>query len=144
MKIRTVLSTKGTHAFTVGPERTLQDAASLLTLNEVQALVVVDAGGSPVGIISESDIVRGAAHDAAAFGRPVGEFMTSKLVVGSPDDELRSVMQTMLDRRIHHLPIVEAGRLLGLVPIGVIVKVLLEYYQGQVDTLEAQIIDGPA
>ena len=142
MKIRTVLSTKGTHAFTVGPDESLRDAAAMLACNEVQALVVVDADGSPVGILSESDIVRGAAHDAAAFGRPVGDFMTRKLVVGSPDDELRSVMHTMVDRHIHHLPIVEAGRLLGLVPIGVVVKVLLEHYQGKVDTLEHQIIDG--
>jgi CBS domain-containing protein len=142
MKIRTVLSTKGTHAFTVGPERTLRDAASLLTHHGVQALVVVDDEGSPVGIISESDIVRAAAYEAAAFGRAGGDFMTSELIVGSPDDELRSVMQTMLDRRIHHLPIVEAGRLLGLVPLGVVVRVLLEFYQGQIDTLETQIIDG--
>jgi CBS domain-containing protein len=69
--------------------------------------------------------------------------MRREFVVGSPDDELQSVMQTMLDRRLRHLPIVEAGRLVGLVPIGDVVKVLHEHFQGRVDTLESHIVDGP-
>jgi CBS domain-containing protein len=139
MNIASILARKGGRVVTCRPEQSIRQALSLLAEHNIGALVVVDALDVPTGIVSERDIVREAARDERLFARTVGEIMTRDVVVGVPEDDLRSVRHTMTERRIRHLPIVAEGRLVGIVSIGDIVKAERDQYLGEVDTLQMQV-----
>ena len=94
----------------------------------------------PIGILSERDIVRAAAKDEKVFPLLVSQLMTRDLVLGSPSDDLGAAGQTMVRRHIRHLPIVEAGTLIGIVSIGDIVKAQRDQFQGEVDTLQTIVM----
>ena len=138
MKVRNILTTKGTNVITVRPEQSLQEAARLLAEYNIGALVALNETGQVVGIISERDIIRKTARQADAFSRPVGEVMTKDVITGLPNDDLVSVMHTMTERRFRHLPIVEQGELVGIISIGDIVKSQRDQYKGELDTLQTQ------
>jgi CBS domain-containing protein len=135
MNISSVLARKGGKVLTCGPTESIRHALARLAEHNIGALVVVDDLGRPVGIVSERDIVREAARDEALFGRAVSEIMTRNLILGVPEDDLRTVGHTMTERRIRHLPVVGDGRLLGIVSIGDVVKAERDQYLGEVDTL---------
>jgi CBS domain-containing protein len=138
MKVRTILATKGTKVITIRPTQPLTEAARLLSEHNIGALVVVNEDGLPVGILSERDIVRAAANED--FSRSVDQLMTKEVVIGLPQDDLMSVAHTMTENRFRHLPIMEQGQLVGIVSIGDIVKFQRDHYQGEIDTLQTQII----
>jgi CBS domain-containing protein len=143
MKIGHILATKGGQVFTIGPEQLLREALGLLARHGVGALVVVDMSQRPVGILSERDIVRAAARDEALFAREVRTIMTRDVIVGEPADDLQAVSHTMTERRIRHLPVIEGGRLVGIVSIGDVVKAQRDLYQGEVDTLRVLMVEEP-
>ena len=140
MKVRNILTTKGTNVITVRPEQSLQEAARLLAEYNIGALVALNETGQVVGIISERDIIRKSARQSDAFSRPVGEVMTKDVITGLTNDDLVSVMHTMTEKRFRHLPIVEQGELVGIISIGDIVKCQRDQYKGELDTLQTQII----
>lgn len=142
MNIASVLATKGVTVHTIHPEQSTRQALVLLAAHNVGALVVVDGVGRPVGILSERDIVREAARNESFFSRAVSEIMTRDVVVGQPQDDLHSVGHTMTERHIRHLPVVDEGRLVGIVSIGDVVKAQRDQYAGEVDTLESRILGG--
>lgn len=142
MNIANILATKGAKVFTVRPEQSIRQALALLAQHNVGALVVVDETGAPVGIISERDIAREAARDERLFEKTVREIMTRDVIVGTPQDDLASVGHTMIERRIRHLPVVDRGRLVGIISIGDVVKAQRDLYKGEVDTLQIQILGG--
>jgi len=139
MNIANILARKGSVAVTVRPEQTIREALALLDRHNIGALIAVE-GDHPVGILSERDIVRQAARDEKFFVRVVGELMTRDVITGQPHDDLLSVAHTMTERRIRHLPVVDKGRLVGMVSIGDIVKAQRDHYQGEVDTLQTQLL----
>jgi CBS domain-containing protein len=142
MNIANLLARKGPRVVTVQPEQTIRQALRLLAEHNIGALVVVDGSARPVGILSERDVVRAAARDeATVFGLTVASLMTRDVVVGVPQDDLASAGSTMTERRIRHLPVVEKGRLVGIISIGDIVKAQRDQYQGEVDTLQTQLIE---
>jgi CBS domain-containing protein len=139
MKVRTILATKGTKVITIRPTQPLKEAAPrLLSEHNIGALVVVNEDGLPVGILSERDIVRAAAKED--FSQSVDQLMTKEVVIGLPQDDLMSVAHTMTENRFRHLPIMEQGQLVGIISIGDIVKFQRDHYQGEIDTLQTQII----
>ncbi len=140
MTIAHVLARKGTRVVTVEPHATVRQALGLLAQHDIGALVVVDSAGAPIGILSERDVVRAAARDEAVFGRRVEALMTRDVVVGRPDDDLTAVAHTMTERRIRHLPVVDQGRLVGIVSIGDVVKAQRDQYAGEVDTLQIHLL----
>lgn len=140
MKIHTVLATKGSDVITINPNQTLKEAAALLSRHNIGAVVVVDASRAPVGILSERDIVRAAARRDDALTLPVQAVMTRDIVTGSPQDDLRAVMQSMTHGNFRHVPILDQGALVGIVSIRDLVKAQLEQYQGKIETLETQLI----
>jgi len=142
MTIATILARKGPHVVTVRPEQSIREALGLLAERNIGALVVIDVLTRPVGILSERDIVRAAAHDEQIFACSVSSIMTHDVILGAPYDDLDSVGHTMTERRIRHLPIVEEGRLVGMISIGDIVKAQRDRYLGEVDTLQTQLIAG--
>ena len=126
-------------AVTVRPEQSIREALALLDHHNIGALIAVE-GGLPVGILSERDIVREAAHNEGFLMRTVGDLMTRDVITGQPHDDLPSVAHTMTERRIRHLPVVDKGQLVGIVSIGDIVKAQRDHYQGEVDTLQTQLL----
>lgn len=140
MNIASLLASKGVKVVTIGPHESIRSALTLLAEHNIGALVVVDAPGGLAGILSERDIVRALARSEAILAQPVSVIMTREVIIGTPQDDLVAAGTTMTSRRIRHLPIVESGRLVGIVSIGDIVKAQRDEYQGQVDTLEFQIL----
>jgi CBS domain-containing protein len=139
MNIASLLASKGVRVVTIGPQETIHRALILLAQHNIGALVVVEGAGL-VGIVSERDIVRALARSETILVQPVAVIMTREVIVGTPQDDLVAVSNTMTERRIRHLPIVEGAVLVGIVSIGDIVKAQRDQYQGEVDTLQYQLL----
>jgi CBS domain-containing protein len=142
--ISSILAKNGGKTVTIPPGRTIREALALLAQHNVGALIVVDGDGPPVGILSERDIVRHAVKDEAVFLRAVADLMTRNVITGVPGDELQSVATTMVERRVRHLPVMDRGKLVGMVSIGDVVRAQRDWYLGELDTLQVQLLaDGP-
>lgn len=139
MNIKGILATKGVNVVTIHPEQSIREAIALLSRHNIGALVVVDNHQS-VGILSERDITRALAKDENIFGQAVQELMTKDLITALPQDDLKSVANTMTEKRIRHLPVIERGQLIGIISIGDVVKAQRDQYKGEVDTLQTQIL----
>ena len=123
MIVARILEEKGRDVFTTQPHRTLKEVIDLLAERGVGAVVVSDASLSVLGILSERDVVRVLAkHGAAALDEPVSRYMTPKVITATRDDTIDHVMETMTAGRFRHVPIVDSGRLIGIVSIGDVVK----------------------
>lgn len=126
MDLREILHIKGHVIHTIGQNATLEDVVQKLVRNNCGSLVVCDDesnSGRMVGIITERDILRACAkHQGPLATLQVGDAMTADVAVGSPGDSVEDTMGLMTRLRIRHLPVVEDGRLLGLVSIGDVVK----------------------
>ena len=142
MKIESILATKSSDVITVRPDQSLREAVGLLAEHNIGALVVVDEPGRPIGIISERDIIREAARTETVLEQTVSRVMTKDLITASPEDDLETVLQTMTAGHFRHLPIMDRGQLIGVISIGDVVKAQLDKYQGEIDTLQTQIIEG--
>jgi CBS domain-containing protein len=139
MKMEAILATKGPRLITVGPQQTVHDVMKLLVENNIGAVMVV-VGDKPQGILSERDIIRECTRRSDTLSRPVSEVMTANVTYGSPGDDVEAVLRTMTVGHFRHLPVVDDGRLIGVVSIGDLVKAQLEHYQGAVETLETQLM----
>jgi len=140
LSVHAILIRKGATVFTIAPTDSLADAAKSLTNHGIGALVVTDAEGHTIGIISERDIVRALGEkESAAFETPVAEIMTRKVVSCSRHDQLVDLMQRMTDGKFRHLPVIEDGRLIGIVSIGDVVESRLEELEQESDTLREYI-----
>ena len=123
MTVARILAEKGREIFTTQPHHTLKEVVELLASKGVGAVVVADASLSVLGILSERDVVRVIAkHGASALADPVSRHMTSKVFTVTRDDTIEHLMQAMTEGRFRHLPVVEEGRLIGIVSIGDVVK----------------------
>jgi CBS domain-containing protein len=140
MNIQCILAKKGANVVTVQPQQTIREAIATLITNNIGALVVVNNAGQPIGIITERDIIRVAAANEAIFPLTVGVLMRREMVFGGPHDDLEAVAHTMTEKRIRHVPVVDQGKLVGIVSIGDVVKAQRDLYQGELYTLQTQIL----
>ncbi len=132
MDVAHLLATKGHDVTTVSAERPVRDAVELLRERGIGALVVVDGRGPLAGILSERDVVRALARSGAgALDERVRDLMTADVVTCEPATTITALMTTMTERRIRHVPVLDDGRLVGLVSIGDVVK-------ARVDDLERE------
>lgn len=136
MKISNLLATKGDIVVTVQAGQSLAAAAGLLARRRIGALIVLDDAGRLAGIISERDLVRVAAEHEGVLTGNVADAMTRVVVTGTPQDDLRSVLRTMTERRFRHLPILDRGQLAGIISIGDVVKAQLDEYEGEIQSLQ--------
>ena len=144
MTIASILATKGNKVVTIRPEQSVRDALRVLAEHNIGALVAIDPGLRPVGILSERDVVRAAVRDESVFDLTVSQLMTRDVIVGSAGDDLAAVGHTMIQRHIRHLPVVEGGKLIGMISIGDVVKAQRDHFQGEVDTLQTIVMEqGP-
>jgi CBS domain-containing protein len=122
MLVSAILARKGHDVFTVGPDASIGDATELLRVHGIGALVVSDDGDAVIGILSERDVVRRlAASGPDVLVQTVASVMTGAVVTCAPTDSTEHLMETVTIRRIRHLPVVDDGRLVGLVSIGDVV-----------------------
>jgi CBS domain-containing protein len=123
MSVEHILSAKGREVVTIGPDVTIADAAECLSNRRIGAVVVVDGGGAVLGIISERDVVRAVADSGAeALAAPVSSRMTAKVVTCGPTSSIDEIMGLMTDGKFRHVPVIEGGRLAGIISIGDVVK----------------------
>jgi len=127
MKVREILAIKGEHVHTIEPERTILDAVALLVEHGIGALLVRDAAGTVAGIISERDVLRVSRDRSGALGTlRVADVMTRDLIVCVPDDDVDYAMGIVTKNRVRHLPVMDDGRVAGMISIGDLVKARLD------------------
>ncbi len=128
MNVMHILKLKGSGAVeTVRPDATVASAAATLSKRRIGALVVTLPAGGIAGIISERDIVRALAREAGGcLLRPVSSLMTVSVETCSPDEKADSVLERMTSGRFRHMPVVENGRMIGLLSIGDVVKARID------------------
>lgn len=129
-------STSGSTVVTIAPTDTVTALLAALAEHNIGALVAVESG-APVGIVSERDIVRRIAErGAAVLDAPVASIMTRDLVSCRSKDSVDSIAETMTERRIRHMPVIDDGTLVGIVSIGDVVSSRirqLEHDRGQLE-----------
>lgn len=132
MTVARILAIKGRDVVTAEPHLTLREAADILCRNRIGALVVCDAHGAVLGILSERDIVRAvSAGGGEAMRDQISEHMTSKVISATEDQPIEETMSVMTQSRIRHLPVLRDGRLAGLISIGDVVKIRLEAIESE-------------
>jgi len=127
MTVKAILSRKGNDVVTLKPTATLGDAVKILDMHRIGAVVITD-GDQILGILSERDVVRTLAHNARVAGgcqlcdEPVEKVMTRQVATCKESDTVYELMQRMTTGKFRHLPVIEDGRLAGIVSIGDVVK----------------------
>lgn len=123
MHVAQILKEKGRAVETIGPEATLGDVVRLLAQRRIGAVVVATPSIPVAGIVSERDVVRLIGQQGAgALGLAVGDVMTRPVRTCHETDSIDTLMSVMTANRFRHLPVVEQGRLVGIVSIGDVVK----------------------
>jgi CBS domain-containing protein len=140
MNVETILRAKGREVATIRPDETVGTVVEMLISRNVGALVVSTDGESVDGIISERDIVHGlAARGAGLLALTVADVMTRRVVTCDPGDTVEQLMAEMTNRRIRHFPVVQDGRLSGIVSIGDVVKNRLDEVEYEARSLRSFI-----
>lgn len=135
-----LLANKGNAIYSLGPEEPVFDAIRLMAERQVGALLVMD-GEALLGIVSERDYAR----KVILMGRssketPVSAIMTpAPLITVTPDSRARECMRLMSDRRIRHLPVLEGGRVVGMLSIGDLVRAIIEAQDAEIQQLTQYI-----
>ena len=125
---------------TVQPAATLTSVVELLSSRKIGAVVVSADGKHVAGILSERDIVRELGkRGPACLSDKVDSVMTARVVTCNRSDDAQVVLQKMTDGRFRHLPVVEAGEMVGLISIGDVVKARLAELHMEKDALEGMI-----
>lgn len=142
MKVEAVLTAKGRQVASINPSATLATVAQRLRLEGIGSLVVLE-DGKLAGMISERDVVNAfAAHRAEAAELKVADVMARDLVTCRPDDSLTRVLGLMTRHRVRHLPVLQGGRLVGLISIGDAVKHRLDELELEAAVLRDAYIAG--
>lgn len=137
--VRQLLDRKDRAVFSVGPEAPVLEAIRAMAEHHVGALLVMK-GEVLAGIVSERDYAR----KVILLGRsssdtPVRDIMTFPVLTVSPDTSVEQCMQLVTDKRVRHLPVLDAGRVIGMVSIGDLVKAVIAEQQQQIQQLESYI-----
>ncbi|MGH8260725.1 MAG: CBS domain-containing protein [Steroidobacteraceae bacterium] len=137
--VQHLLGAKGRAIFAVGPEDPVLEAIRLMADHHVGALLVMQ-GDELTGIVSERDYARKVIlHGRSSAETPVWQIMSSPVVTVSPDYTVHDCMRLMTERRIRHLPVVQGGKVVGVVSIGDLVKAVIEEQQQTIEQLESYI-----
>jgi len=139
MTVRSILNTKGHQIMSVAPDAKLAAAVKLLGEKKIGAVLVMDQSRLE-GILSERDIVRVLGErGASVLEEPVSQVMTRKVVSCKESDTVAELMEMMTTGKFRHLPVVENGRVVGLISIGDIVKWRVREYESEQEALRDYI-----
>jgi len=137
--IATILGDKGADIVSISPDRTVADAVVLLAERRIGAVPVLE-NGQVTGVFSERDVIRCLQErGAAALGDPVSAVMTAPAVTVGRDDSVLGALSLMTRRRIRHLPVVEDGRVIGIVSIGDLVKYRIDRIEAEASAMRDYI-----
>ncbi len=140
MRIREAIAAKASQdVYTITPDATVRDLLARLAEYNVGALVVSRDGTSMEGIVSERDIVRRLREDESLLDQPVSVIMTTDVHTCEGHHDVNDLMQVMTNLRIRHVPVVEDGRLIGVVSIGDVVKSRISELQFERDQLDSYV-----
>lgn len=140
MTVAAILKHKGHDVLAVRPTDTIERVAEVLSDNRIGAVLVRDAAGQVLGIVSERDIARALPnHGARTLEMTAAQLMTQVLYTVTPHTTVPEAMALMTEQRIRHLPVLDKGRLVGLVSIGDVVKERLMQQECEVDSLKAYV-----
>lgn len=139
LRVKHLLADKDKSVWSIEPEEPVLEAIQLMADKHIGALPVV-RGNEVVGIVSERDYAR----KVILLGRsssdtPVWQIMSSPVTTVSPEEAVHACMQIMTEQRIRHLPVLERGKLIGIISIGDLVKAVIEEQQQTIDQLERYI-----
>jgi CBS domain-containing protein len=141
MTVKAILSRKGNNVITIEPTVTLSAAVNILAEHRIGAVVVAGADKQVAGILSERDIVHALAQRGpGALEEAVGQVMTRKVVTCAESDTVAALMERMTQGKFRHLPVVERGKLVGLVSIGDVVKHRLGEMEHESNALREYIL----
>ena len=145
MRIADILRSKGAQVATVTESTTVTGLLAELAVHNIGAMVVIGIGhpSGLAGIVSERDVVR-YLHEYGPdlLRRPVGEIMNAVAVTCRPDDRVDDLAALMTNNRVRHVPVLDNGRLVGIVSIGDVVKIRMEELQAERQQLRAYITGG--
>ena len=137
--VRHLLDRKGRELYTIGPDDPVLEAVRLMAERHIGALLVM-RGAELAGIVSERDYARKVVLlGRASSATPVAQIMTSPVLTVSPGQGVEECMRLMTERRIRHLPVLEHGRVVGLISIGDLVKAVIDEQQHTIEQLESYI-----
>jgi len=140
MQVKAMLSAKESKVITVRSDALVEAAITLLKQEKIGAVVVSDDGDSIQGILSERDVVRALVDlGGDLLTKPVSALMTRKVKTCSLDDKIEDVMSEMTHSRIRHLPVVDGGKLCGVISIGDVVKNRLDELEAETTVLREYI-----
>ncbi|WP_170557499.1 CBS domain-containing protein [Ruegeria atlantica] len=143
MLVQAILKSKASGGVeTVDPSVTVTEASKILAEKRIGTVVVSEDGGeTATGILSERDIVRElAASGSSCLTQPVSAYMTRNLVTATQQDTVQDIMTRMTEGRFRHMPIVEDGKLVGIVTLGDVVKAQLAELAMEKDALQGMIM----
>lgn len=137
--VRHILDSKGNDIWHVASDASVLDAIKLMAEKKIGALLVMDADDLN-GIVSERDYARKVILEGRSSKEtPVKDIMTAEVVVTNPQETVEKCMALMTERRVRHLPVVENGRVVGVLSIGDLVKAIIAEQQFQIEQLENYI-----
>jgi CBS domain-containing protein len=141
MSVASILKVKGIHVEVAPPDTTLYTVVWTLKAKNIGAIVVSEDGSTVLGLVSERDIIRGLTdHGAKLLTLPVSKLMTSPVITCRLEESITAVMARMTRHRARHLPVVEGGKLCGIVSIGDVVKHRLDELQLEADVLRENLM----
>jgi len=137
--VRQLLDRKGRAIFSVEPDAPVLEAVRAMAAHQVGALLVMQ-GEALRGIVSERDYARKVIlKGRASADTPVRDIMTAEVLTVTPETSVQACMQLMTDKRVRHLPVVDGGRVIGMISIGDLVKAVIAEQQQQIEQLESYI-----
>lgn len=143
MRVHDVLTSKGSAViYTIAPDATVRELLDVLAEHNIGALIVSSDGASMLGIVSERDIVRKLREVDNARDIAVSDIMTTDVRVCSPNDSFGELMALMTEHRVRHVPVLDDGRLVGVLSIGDAVKHRMEQLEFERDQLNNYVAGG--
>lgn len=140
VRVGAILDRKGDEVFTIAPDASIAEASRTLRERNIGALVVSSDGRDVGGILSERDIVRQMADEGAdGLQRSVSEVMTTDVTTCSRERTADELMALMTNSRIRHVPVVEEGRMVGIISIGDVVKSRMDELETKAQALEEYV-----
>jgi len=142
MSLKAILAAKGNEVVSISSTADLVAASKLLKKHQIGVLVVLDQGGRLVGILSERDIVHAMAEGGDTVRQlPVSQMMTAKVSTSDVNDSITSVMERMTKGKFRHMPVLDKGRLAGIVSNRDLLKWHLETVRDHIRNLEDSLTE---
>ena len=142
LTVRQLLDRKSSGIYSIRPDASVLEALELMAREDISS-VLVSEGDELKGIFTERDYARKVIlKGRSSADTPVREIMSASVLTVAPGDSVNHCMQLVTDKRVRHLPVVDAGRVIGVVSIGDLVKAVIEQQRQELDQLQQYIVSG--